>query len=126
LRITRQKLAGQRFLFLGAGSVATGISELISLAMAREGMDLNVERRRNALFDVNGLVVSLRTDLADFQKRFAQDSAPIATFLEAVEAARPTGIIGVSAVPKLLAREVIGAIAAGFSPSTIGALICFA
>ena len=35
LRITGQKLTEQRFLFLGAGSAATGIAELISLAMAR-------------------------------------------------------------------------------------------
>ena len=38
LRLTGQKLAEQRFLFLGGGSAATGIAELISLAMAREGM----------------------------------------------------------------------------------------
>src|SRR6201998_2043840 len=37
LRLIGQKLADQRFLFLGAGSAATGIAELISLATAREG-----------------------------------------------------------------------------------------
>src|ERR1700722_20397953 len=111
LRITGQKLADQRFLFLGAGSAATGIAELISLAMAREGVDLNAARHRNVLFDVNGLVVSSRTDLADFQRPFAQDRAPIASFLEAVETLRPTGIIGVSAVPKLFNRQVIEAMA---------------
>jgi malate dehydrogenase (oxaloacetate-decarboxylating)(NADP+) len=108
LRITGQKFADQRFLFLGAGSAATGIAELISLAMAREGVDLNAARHHNVLFDVHGLVVSSRTDLADFQKPFGLDRAPIATFLEAVETVRPTGIIGVSAVPKLFNREVIG------------------
>jgi len=111
LRITGQKLADQRFLFLGAGSAATGIAELISLAMAREGVDLKAARHRNVLFDVHGLVVISRADLADFQKPFAQDRAPIATFLEAVEAVRPTAIIGVSAVPKLFTREVIEAMA---------------
>ena len=40
LRLTGQKLTDQRFLFLGGGSAATGIAELISLAMAREGADL--------------------------------------------------------------------------------------
>ena len=111
LRLTGQKLTDQRFLFLGAGSAATGIAELISLAMAREGADLAEARRRNALFDVNGLLVTGRTDLADFQKPFAQDRAPVSSFVEAVKALQPTGIIGVSTVPKLFTREVIEAMA---------------
>jgi malate dehydrogenase (oxaloacetate-decarboxylating)(NADP+) len=109
LRISGQKLAQQRFLFLGAGSAATGIAELISLAMALEGMDLQQARAHNALFDINGLMVKSRTDLAEFQKPFAQDHAPIATFVDAVRALRPTGIIGVSTVPKLFNQQVIEA-----------------
>ncbi len=111
LRLTGQKLTEQRFLFLGAGSAATGIAGLISRAMAQEGMDIAAGRRRNAMFDVNGLLVASRTDLADFQQPFAQDRAPIATFVEAVEALRPTAVIGVSTVPKLFSREVIEAMA---------------
>ena len=107
LRLTRGKLSEQRFLFLGAGSAATGIAELISLAMEQEGMDPAAARRRNALFDIKGLLVTSRTDLADFQKPFAQEYPPVSTFVEAVEALRPTGIIGVSTVPKLFNREVI-------------------
>ena len=107
LRLTGKKLADQRFLFLGAGSAATGIAELISLAMVREGMDLAAARSRNALFDVNGLLVNSRADLADFQKPFAKDMTPVSTFVEAIRALRPTGIIGVSTVPKLFTREVI-------------------
>ena len=111
LRITKQKLTDQRFLFLGGGSAGTGIAELISQAMAMEGMDISKARSRNALFDVNGLIVSSRTDLADFQKPFVQDRAPISRFVEAVKAIRPTGIIGVRTVPKLFNREVIEAMA---------------
>ena len=110
LRITGQKITDQRFLFLGGGSAGTGIAELISQAMALEGMDIAEARRRNALFDINGLLVNSRTDLTDFQKPFAQDRAPVSTFVEAVRALRPTGIIGVSAVPKLFSREVIEAV----------------
>jgi malate dehydrogenase (oxaloacetate-decarboxylating)(NADP+) len=112
LRISKQTLTDQRFLFLGAGSAATGIAELISQAMAKQGMDLAAARGRNALFDVNGLLVTSRTDLAEFQKPFVQDHAPVSTFVEAVKALRPTGIIGVSTVPKLFNREVIEAMAA--------------
>jgi malate dehydrogenase (oxaloacetate-decarboxylating)(NADP+) len=111
LRITKQKLTDQRFLFLGGGSAGAGIAELISLAMTMEGMDIREARSRNALFDVNGLLVTSRTDLADFQKPFAQARAPISTFVDAVKAIRPTGIVGVSTVPKLFNREVITAMA---------------
>jgi malate dehydrogenase (oxaloacetate-decarboxylating)(NADP+) len=111
LRITKRKLADQRFLFLGGGSAGTGIAELISQAMAIEGMDIAEARQRNALFDISGLLVASRADLADFQRPFVQDRAPVPTFVEAVKALRPTGIIGVSTVPKLFSREVIEAMA---------------
>ena len=111
LRITGKKITDQRFLFLGGGSAGTGIAELISQAMAMAGMDIAEARKRNALFDINGLIVTARTDLADFQKPFAQDRERVTTFVEAVKAIRPTGIIGVSTVPKLFTREVIEAMA---------------
>jgi malate dehydrogenase (oxaloacetate-decarboxylating)(NADP+) len=111
LRISGQKLTDQRFLFLGGGSAATGIAELISQAMALEGLDITAARGRNALFDINGLMVKSRSDLADFQAPFALDHAPVSTFVEAVRALRPTGIIGVSTVPKLFNQQVIEAMA---------------
>jgi malate dehydrogenase (oxaloacetate-decarboxylating)(NADP+) len=110
-RITGKKLTEQRFLFLGGGSAGTGIAELISQAMVLEGMDLAEARGRNALFDINGLLIRSRNDLADFQKPFALDHAPIAHFVDAVRAFKPTAIIGVSAVPKLFTHEVIEAMA---------------
>ncbi len=111
LRVTKQKIGDQRFLFLGGGSAGSGIAELISQAMALEGMNISAARRRSALFDINGLIVSSRGDLTDFQKPFALDHAPISTFVDAVRALKPTGIIGVSTVPKLFSRPVIEAMA---------------
>ncbi len=112
LRISGGKLSEQRFLFLGGGSAATGIAELISQAMALEGLDIAAARGRNSLFDINGLMVTSRTDLADFQKPFALEHAPVNDFAEAVKALKPTGIIGVSTVPKLFNQRVIEAMAA--------------
>lgn len=109
LRISKQKLVDQRFLFLGGGSAATGIAELISQAMAAEGLDIDAARQRNALFDVNGLLVESRTDIADFQRPFVQDCPPIANFVDAIKALKPQGIIGVSTVPKLFNQGVIEA-----------------
>jgi Malic enzyme, NAD binding domain len=70
LRLTRQKLAEQRFLYLGAGSAATGIAGLISLAMACDGIDLATAQRRNALFDSKGLLVTLTHRPRRFSEAF--------------------------------------------------------
>lgn len=109
LRISGQKLTEQRFLFMGAGSAGTGIAELISEAMVLEGLSIEDARARCFLFDVNGLLESTRTDLADFQKPFAHPHAPTKTFVDAIESIKPTTIIGVSTVPKLFNQQVIEA-----------------
>jgi malate dehydrogenase (oxaloacetate-decarboxylating)(NADP+) len=108
LKITGQKLADQRFLFLGAGSAATGIAELISRAMAMESPTIVEARTRNHLFDARGLLTTNR-ELRDFQKPFATPHGPIENFVDAVRALKPTGIIGVSTVPKLFNQAVIEA-----------------
>jgi malate dehydrogenase (oxaloacetate-decarboxylating)(NADP+) len=77
--------------------------------MVQEGLDPVAAHRSNSLFDSKGLVVAGRDGLKDFQRPFAQDRPPIRTFVEAVRALRPSGIIGVSTVPKLFSREVIEA-----------------
>lgn len=112
LRISGQKLTDQRFLFMGAGSAATGIAELISQAMVMEGLTIKEARARNALFDINGLVESSRKDLAEFQKPFALKHKPSTSFVDMIKALKPTGIIGVSTVPKLFNQAVIQAMAA--------------
>jgi len=99
LRITGQKLTDQRFLFMGAGSAATGIAELISEAMVMEGLSIEEARARNWLFDINGLVESTRTDLADFQKPFAHQHAPCKSFVDAINAIKPNGIVGICNTP---------------------------
>lgn len=109
LRISGQKLTDQTFLFMGAGSAATGIAELISQAMVMEGLTIEQARARNWLFDINGLVESSRTDLADFQKPFAHASKPCKSFVDAIHMIKPQGIVGVSTVPKLFNQAVIEA-----------------
>jgi malate dehydrogenase (oxaloacetate-decarboxylating)(NADP+) len=77
--------------------------------MALEGLPIEAARQRSWLFDIQGLVIPSRTDLQGFQKPFAHDHAPIATFVEAIETIKPTAIIGVSTVPKLFNQPVIEA-----------------
>ena len=113
LRVTGQKLADQKFLFLGAGEAATGIAELIADAMVEEGMDREEALKHCALFDSKGLVTATRGDkLAHNKVPFAHDLPNCRTFIEAVKALRPTGIIGVSAQPGAFNAEVLKEMAA--------------
>ncbi len=109
LRILDSSWKEQRFLFLGAGSAATGIADLICLAMVEDGATIEEARERCWMQDVNGLVESTRTDLADFQMNYAHEHEPITDFVEAIKSIEPTGIIGVSTVPKLFNQAVIEA-----------------
>ncbi|MGZ9125772.1 MAG: malic enzyme-like NAD(P)-binding protein [Candidatus Binatia bacterium] len=104
-------MVDQTFLILGAGSAGTGIADLLIKTMMQEGVPEAVARARCWLFDSKGVVVSSRTELADFKKPYAHDHAPVPDFLGAIEAIRPTAIIGVSAIAKAFNQQVIQAMA---------------
>ena len=107
LRITGGSLADQRLLFLGAGEAAVGIADLTVAALAAEGLSEAEARGRCWMVDGHGLVVRGRTDLAAHKQPYAHDHAPVAGFLSAVRAVRPTTIIGAAAAPGAFTREVI-------------------
>ena len=109
LRILDSSWKEQTFLFLGAGSAGTGIADLICLAMVADGATIEDARQRCWMQDVDGLLQSGRSDLADFQLPYAHDHEPVEDFVDAVESIRPTCIIGVSTVPKLFNQAVIEA-----------------
>src|SRR5207244_11458811 len=62
---------------------------------------------RVALFDRKGLVTADRETLHDYQRPFAQRRVPIADFVDAIEALRPTGIIGLSTVGGAFDQRVV-------------------
>lgn len=111
LRITGGRLVDQTFLCLGAGEAAVGICDIIVAAMAAEGLSPEAARQRCWLVDSSGLVTEERPNLAEHKKRYAHPHAPAQDFLAAVEAIRPTGIIGVSGQPGTFTRAVVEAMA---------------
>jgi malate dehydrogenase (oxaloacetate-decarboxylating)(NADP+) len=107
LRVTGQRMAEQRFLCLGAGEAATGISDLLVRAMSDDGLDAVAARERCWMVDSKGLVVASRGDLAEHKRPYAHVHAPVADFAGAVRALRPTAIIGVGAAPGAFTEEVV-------------------
>ncbi len=111
LRLTGGTLQDQRFLFLGAGEAGIGTGDLMVSALVDEGLSREEARKRCWFVDSKGLVVKSRADLTGHKLDYAHDHACISDFLQAVEALRPTAIIGVSGQRKRFTREVIEAMA---------------
>jgi malate dehydrogenase (oxaloacetate-decarboxylating)(NADP+) len=121
LKITGGRLKDQRILFLGAGSAAIGLADLIVSALGQEGVSPDAARQQIRLFDRQGLVVAGRPGLAAHKLPFAHKLSPSKPFnhldlateypqiVAAIEDFKPTILIGVSTVGKLFSREVVEA-----------------
>jgi malate dehydrogenase (oxaloacetate-decarboxylating)(NADP+) len=101
------KLKDEKYLFLGAGSAAIGLANLLCSALVAQGMTLREARSRVHMFDINGLLESTRKDLVDFQKPYAHQHAPTRDFVAAIESIKPTTLIGVSTVGGAFTQKVV-------------------
>ncbi len=111
LRITGGRLRDQTFLFLGAGEAGLGIGDLTVSSMVEEGLSVQEAQRRCWFVDSKGLVVKSRSDLLGHKLRYAHDHEFLPDFLAAVEALKPTGIIGVSGRPRGFTQPILEAMA---------------
>jgi malate dehydrogenase (oxaloacetate-decarboxylating)(NADP+) len=121
LKITGSELKEQRVLFLGAGSAAIGLADLIVSALVRQGVAADAARQQIRMFDTQGLVVAGRPELASHKLPYAHKLPPSKPFnhldlasecpqiAAAVEDFKPTALIGVSTVGKLFSQEVVEA-----------------
>jgi malate dehydrogenase (oxaloacetate-decarboxylating)(NADP+) len=105
-RVTSVPFRDLKIMFLGAGSAATGIADLMTSAFVDEGLSLEEARRHLWFVDLNGLVVKQRTDLLDHNLPYAHDVKPMG-FVEAIDAIRPHVLIGATGAPGTFGRAVI-------------------
>jgi malate dehydrogenase (oxaloacetate-decarboxylating)(NADP+) len=97
----------QKFLFLGAGAAAFGIADLLVQKFHKDGLSREEALEHIWMFDVNGLLVNSRNDLADYQQQFAHQGNFTNSFAEAVLQVKPTAIIGVSTVGGAFNQQVV-------------------
>ena len=128
LKITGGKLKDQRILFLGAGSAAIGLADLIvSAVVGKDEIPAEKAREQIRMFDTHGLVVAGRPGLAAYKLPYAHKLSPSKPFdhldpasecpqiVAAIEDFKPTALIGVSGkalspgVGRLFSREVVEA-----------------
>jgi malate dehydrogenase (oxaloacetate-decarboxylating)(NADP+) len=106
-KIKGTKLSDEKYLFLGAGSAGIGLADLLCSAMVEEGLTPKQAQSKVSMFDINGLLESTRTDLVDFQKKYAHKHEPTREFVAAIESIKPTTIIGVSTVGGTFTQKVV-------------------
>src|SRR6516162_6277290 len=131
LKINGGQLKDQRILFLGAGSAAIGLADLIVSALGQQGIAADAARQQIRMFDTQGLVVAGRPGLAAHKLPYAHKLPPSKPFnhldpasecpeiVAAIEDFKPTALIGVSGnalpviegrpVGRLFSREVVEA-----------------
>lgn len=108
LRISGGRLRDQRVLFMGAGEAGTGIADLFVAAVREEGLSEAEARARCWFVDSQGLVVKSRlAKLAEHKRPYAHDHAFLATLDEAVQALKPTALIGVSGQAQTFTEAIV-------------------
>ncbi|MFN8650808.1 MAG: NAD-dependent malic enzyme [Gemmatimonadales bacterium] len=110
-RVTGQALSEQRVIFFGAGAAGTGIATLLVEAKMAMGMTRAEAERTIALVDREGLVTTADRDIPVHRRPFAQALPPAPDLLSAVEAFRPTALVGVSGSAGAFSEPVLRALA---------------
>jgi malate dehydrogenase (oxaloacetate-decarboxylating) len=116
-----RQIADERFVFLGAGAAAIGITRLIHADLQDAGVDAMAIRRSTVLFDTKGLVYASRPGIEDDKASVgltdedlaALDLAPDASPVDVVRIFRPGTLIGTTQTPGAFTEELIRALAAG-------------
>lgn len=109
-RVTGDSFRDMRIMFLGAGSAATGIGDLMVTALCAEGLSEREARERLWFVDKDGQVVKSRTDLMAHNIPYAHDE-PQRSFIEAIGAHKPHVLIGATGAPGTFTEEALSKVA---------------
>jgi len=121
-RLSGVPFADLKIMFLGAGSAATGIGDLLVDALVDAGVPENDARARLLFVDSGGLVVADRhNELAAHKKPYAHDLKP-SDFRSAVANHKPHVLIGATGSPAAFDEEIVALMAANHKRPTIFAL----
>ncbi|VAW69782.1 NAD-dependent malic enzyme [hydrothermal vent metagenome] len=105
-RITGNEFTDLRIMFLGAGSAATGIADLLQAALIQVGLDEKTARERLWFVGRSGLMVKSSDNLRSHNISYAHN-VPSVSFDEAIRQIRPHVLIGATGNPGVFTEEII-------------------
>ena len=95
-------------MFLGAGSAATGIGDLMVSAFMEQGLSEAEAVKRLWFVDQHGIIVKTRDDLMPHNIPYAHDHEQL-SFVDAINTIKPHVLIGATGAPGTFTQEVIEA-----------------
>ena len=110
-RVTGHKFSDLRIMFLGAGSAATGIGDLLLAAFLEQGLSHAEAVKRLWFVDQHGIIVKSRDDLMSHNIPYAHDYEQL-SFVDAIKEIKPHILIGATGAPGTFTQEVIEAMSA--------------
>lgn len=120
-RISGLKFKDMKIMFLGAGSAATGIADLICYALQQEGLSESEARQHLWFNDRKGLLVKGREGMPPHNQPYMHDHEPL-EFLDAINDIKPNVLIGATGSPNAFTHDVIEAMSKLNERPTIFAL----
>lgn len=105
-RMTKKNFSELTIMFLGTGSAAGGIAELMVKALCAAGLTEKQAEARLWFVGRQGLVVSSSENIKPQIKRFAHDY-PACKFLEAITAVKPDVLIGATGVAGTFNEDIV-------------------
>jgi malic enzyme len=117
LRVTRQRMADQRVVFVGAGAACTGIARLCAIAMRADGADDATIRGALVALDSGGLLFDGRPIDEPHKRELALPRTVMAQYgldpnaklspADVVRAVKPTVLVGATAHAGTFTQEMI-------------------
>lgn len=105
-RLSGKQFRDLKILFLGAGSAATGIADLLCYALQQEGLTQQQARERLWFVDREGLLVNSRTGLRQHNVPYLQE-VPAMSLLGTLDYFRPDVLIGATGSSGAFSKDVI-------------------
>ena len=120
-RISGLKFKDMKIMFLGAGSAATGIADLLCYALQQEGLSESEARKRLWFVDIEGLLVKERKGLLPHNEPYMHDHKQLG-FIDAINEIKPHVLIGATGSPNTFTHDVVEAMSKVNERPTIFAL----
>ncbi len=105
-RLSHLNFTELRIIFVGAGSAATGIADLIQAAWVKQGLSPEQARAQLWLVDSHGLVVKSRKNLAAHKLAYAHEHEPV-NLLQAVASIKPHILIGATGSAHAFTKDIV-------------------